>query len=56
MESFALFYVAKVLNKQASCLLTVADSICKEGNLTSEARQKSMNNMILLALESIIKA
>lgn len=55
MESFALFYVANKLGKEASCLLTVADSICKKENLTSMQRQESMNNMIKLALESIIK-
>lgn len=55
MESFALFYTAKQLGKNAACLLTVADSICKKGNLTSEQRQNSMNDMIKLALESIIK-
>lgn len=55
MESFALFYTAKKLGKNAACLLTVADSNCKKENLTSEQRQNSMNNMIKLALESIIK-
>lgn len=55
MESFALFYTAKQLKKNAACLLTVADSVCKTENLTSEQRQNSMNDMIKLALESIIK-
>ncbi|MCX4317830.1 MAG: Hsp70 family protein, partial [Lachnospiraceae bacterium] len=30
MESFALFYTAKVLDKKAACLLTVVDSIKKK--------------------------
>lgn len=55
MESFALFYVAKKLEKNAACLLTVSDSLCKSEELTSEQRQNSMNSMIKLALESAIK-
>lgn len=54
MESFALFYLAKYLGKQASCLLTVVDSICKKQEISSEEREKSLNNMITLALESAI--
>lgn len=55
MESFSLFYLAKYLGKQASCLLTVVDSICKKQEISSEEREKSLNNMITLALESAIK-
>ena len=55
MESFALFYNAKVLGKNAACLLTVSDSFCKPGELTAEERQNSMNDMIKLALESSLK-
>lgn len=54
MESFALFHNAKVLNKQASCILTVSDSFVYDGILTPEQRQNSLNNMIKLALESAI--
>ncbi len=55
MESFALFYTAKHLNKNAACLLTVSDSLCSKEELTSEQRQNSMNDMIKLALESTLK-
>lgn len=55
MESFALFYTAKHMGKNAACLLTVSDSLCFKEELTSEQRQTSMNNMIKLALESAIK-
>ena len=55
MEAFALFYTAKILNKNASCLLTVVDSNCKKEVLTTEAREKSLNDMIKLGLESAIK-
>ena len=54
MESFALFYLAKYLGKKASCLLTVVDSICKKQEISSEDREKSLNNMITLALESAL--
>lgn len=55
MESFALFYVAKYLNKKASCLLTVVDSYYYETKISAEEREKSLNNMITLALESALK-
>ncbi len=55
MESFALFYIAKYLGKKASCLLTVVDSHYKNQEISSEEREKSLNNMITLALESGIK-
>ena len=55
MESFALFYTAKHLEKNAACLLTVSDSLCFKEELTSEQRQSSMNDMIKLALEASIK-
>lgn len=55
MEAFALFYVAKMLDKQASCLLTVSDSKFEEKVITSEERQTSLTKMIELALESAIR-
>ena len=53
MEAFALFYMAKYFGKQAACLLTVVDSHYKNQESTSEEREKSLNDMIKLALESI---
>ena len=53
MESFALFYLAKKFKKEASCILTVVDSHTKKENLSSEERQNSLDNMTVLALESI---
>ncbi len=53
MEAFALFYLAKCLNKQASCLLTVVDSFYTKQQISSEEREKALNDMIILALESI---
>ena len=54
MEAFALFYNAKLLNKNASCLLTVVDSYYYNEQATAEQRQNSLNNMIKLGLESAI--
>lgn len=55
MESFALFYIAKYLNKKASCLLTVVDSHYKHQEISAEERQNSLNTMIKLALDACIK-
>lgn len=55
MESFALFHNAKILNKKATCLSTVSDSLVSKEELTSEERQTSFNEMIKLALETAIK-
>ena len=52
MEAFALFYVAKLLNKNASCLMSVVDSKFIKDVATPEERQSGLNNMITLALES----
>ena len=54
MEAFGLFYVAKKLGREAACLMTVVDSLFDNRSLSSEDREKSLNNMIEMALESII--
>lgn len=56
MESFALFHNAKVLNKKAACLLTVANlRFADSQETTAKERQNSLNGMITLALETSIK-
>lgn len=55
MEAFALFYNAKLLNKHASCLMSVVDSKFIKNVATAEERQTGLNNMIKLALDSAIK-
>lgn len=55
MEAFALFYNAKLLNKKASCLMSVVDSKYIKDIATPEERQTGLNNMIEIALESAIK-
>ena len=55
MEAFALFYNAKLLNKNASCLMSVVDSKFIKDVATTEERQTGLNNMIRLALDAAIK-
>lgn len=54
MESFSLFHMANICNKEASCLLTIVDSKYEKTNLTPEQREKSLRTMIELALDSIL--
>lgn len=54
MEAFALFYIAKMLNKKAACLMSVVDSKYIDKIATAEERQTGLNNMIKLALESVL--
>lgn len=55
MEAFALFYVANLLNKKASCLMSVVDSKYIKEIATPEERQSGLNTMIKLALDSSLK-
>lgn len=55
MEAFALFYVAKLLHKNAACLMSVVDSKFIKEIATPEERQNGLNNMIRLALESCLE-
>ena len=55
MEAFALFYVAKILNRKATCLMSVVDSKYIKEIATPEERQTGLNNMIKLALEASLK-
>ena len=52
MESFALFANAKVLGKQAACLVTISDSFVSPEITTAEQRQKSFTDMMKIALEA----
>ena len=55
MEAFSLFYVAKMLNKKASCLMSVVDSKYIKEIATTEERQTGLNKMIKLALDTSLK-
>ena len=54
METFALFYNAKVLNKKAACILTISNSLVTNIETSSEEREKGLNDMIILALETAV--
>ena len=53
MESFALFHNANIFNKQATCLLTISDSLVTHEETTAEEREKNFNQMIEIALKSL---
>jgi len=55
MEAFALFANAKMLNKTAACLLTVSDNIVTRQMISPEERERSLQKMIKLALESVLR-
>lgn len=54
MESFALFHNAKVLGKNAACLVTISDSFISHEETTSEEREKCFTAMMRVALGSIL--
>ena len=54
MESFALFYNAKKLNKKAACILTISDNLITKEETTAEERQNAFKDMMELALETAI--
>lgn len=55
METFGLLQTAKICHKKATAILTVSNSFCFEEELTSEEREKNLNNMIELALKTSLK-
>ena len=55
METFALFNNARKFGKKATALLTVSDLFGSSEKLTSLEREKELNDMITLALESCLK-
>ena len=55
MECFGLFHIAKHFNKEAACILTAVDSKFSDVVLSGEERQNSLNEMITLGLNSLLK-
>lgn len=55
METFGLLQTAKLCNKEATAIFTVSNSFCFKEELTSEEREKNLNNMIELALKTSLK-
>lgn len=55
METFALFHNANVLNKKASAIVTISDSLVTHKVTTSKERQNSFTNMMKIALEAALE-
>ena len=53
MEAFALFHTARMCKKRAACIATVVDSNFTKDIVSIEDREKSLNDMIMIALESV---
>lgn len=54
MEAFALIFLARKLNKNATTILTVSDASHDEYEMTSLERERSLDEMITLALDAIV--
>ena len=54
MESFALFHNAKILGKNAACILTISDSLVTNEHASAQQRQTSFAQMMEVALEAAI--
>lgn len=55
MEAFGLIHVANCLGAEATAMATVVDSKYSSVVLSPEERERNLNDMITLGLESIIK-
>lgn len=55
METFALFHTAKMLNKQATCILTISDHFVTGEETTAQERETGFQKMIELALDTTLK-
>lgn len=55
MEAAGLYTNAAYFHKRALCLCTISDHLYKEGMLTHEERQTSMNQMVTIALDTAVK-
>lgn len=54
MESFALFHIASSFGLESACILTVVDSKFKDTFMTIEERERSLDDMIMIALDAAI--
>jgi purine-nucleoside phosphorylase len=54
MEAFALFANAQYLNRMAATLLTVSDIIPTHEKISADERERSLDTMIGLAMESVL--
>ncbi|MDQ6757870.1 MAG: purine-nucleoside phosphorylase [Bacteroidota bacterium] len=54
MEAFALFSNAKYLNKMAATIVTISDIIPTQESMSADQRERSLETMYKLALESVV--
>ena len=55
MEGFALLHTANYFSREAAVILTAVDSKYSKEVMSIEQRERSLDSMINLALNSIIK-
>ena len=55
METYALLFNAKKFLKKATAILTISDNLITHEEIDAKAREKKLDEMIELALDSIIK-
>ena len=55
MEAYALMYNANRFMKKATALVTISDNLITHEEIDSSARERKLDEMIVLALDSIIK-
>lgn len=55
MEAYALFYNAKKFMKKATALITITDNFITKEKVDSMTREQKLDEMLTLALDSIIK-
>lgn len=55
MEAYALLFNAKKFMRKATALLTISDNLITKEIIDSKERERKLDEMIVLALESIIK-
>lgn len=55
MEAFALFSNAKYLSKMAATIVTISDIIPTHEGMSAEQRERSLETMYKLALESVVE-
>ncbi len=55
MEAFALFANAKYLNKMAATIVTISDIIPTHEGMSADQRERSLETMYKLALESVVE-
>ena len=53
MEAAALFAIAKHLNREAACVLTIVDSPTDKHNISPKDREKGLDDAIMLILETL---